>query len=155
MDTTPPPHKPIDPAHDLPRTEAALCAPRISPKRLGALGEEYVTRWLQCMGWRILDRNWSCRFGELDIVALDQEKRLVFVEVKTRRSRTYGRPEEAVAAGKRLRLRRAAILWLKANGEGSTPRHGSVRFDVAALFIGPGPSGGGVQARVRLIRGAF
>ncbi|AKV56047.1 hypothetical protein AB656_01325 [Bifidobacterium actinocoloniiforme DSM 22766] len=151
---TPDRHSP-DPGSNLAQTEAALCAPSISPHRLGALGEDYVAYWLESMGWRVLDRNWSCRFGELDIVALDPERRLAIVEVKTRRSRAYGLPEEAVAASKRSHLRHAAILWLDKHDDDLLCRHRGVRFDVAALSVGPSAAGGSAQARVRLIKGAF
>jgi len=65
-------------------------------KRLkGNLGEDLAVRYLQKHGYKILDRNFHCRFGEIDIIAQDGQT-LVFVEVKTRWSKKFGEPQEAV-----------------------------------------------------------
>ncbi len=79
---------------------------------VGAHGEEIAARYLQQQGCTILARNWrGHRLGEVDIVAQDGDC-LVFVEVKTRRSRNYGLPEEAVTAAKQKRLLTLAQLYL-------------------------------------------
>jgi putative endonuclease len=77
---------------------------------LGRRGEELAADYLEAHGMRILDRNWRCPAGEIDIVALDGET-LVVAEVKTRRSLDYGHPFEAVGAEKLARLRRLAAAW--------------------------------------------
>lgn len=100
---------------------------------LGAHGEAVAARYLESRGLIVLDRNWRCRDGELDIVATDG-KTLVIVEVKTRSGTGYGRPAEAVTRKKLLRMRRLAQLWLAANRVGWV----EVRFDVVAVLVGPG-----------------
>jgi putative endonuclease len=93
----------------------------------------------------ILDRNWRCRDGEIDIVARDVDA-LVFCEVKTRRTTNYGTPAEAVGAGKTRRLRRLAAAWLAAH-DVHAPQ---IRFDVIGVV--PRPSG---PACVEHLRAAF
>ena len=78
---------------------------------VGAYGERLAARYLTESGLQILDRNWRCDQGEIDIVAMD-DTCLVIVEVKTRRSLAYGSPVEAVTAVKAARLRRLAACWI-------------------------------------------
>jgi putative endonuclease len=93
---------------------------------------------------RILERGFRSRLGEIDIVA-QEGATIVFVEVKTRRARAFGLPEESVTALKQRRLIRMAGAWLSARG-----MHGrDCRFDVVA--IEEGPSG----AVIRHLRDAF
>jgi putative endonuclease len=82
---------------------------------LGRQGEQLAMEYLQQAGMRILDRNWRCAEGEIDIVAADRRV-LVACEVKTRSSARYGTPREAVNWKKRRRLRRLAVRWVVANG---------------------------------------
>lgn len=95
---------------------------------LGRLGEQAAARHLTELGWQILDRNWRCPEGELDIVARDGAE-LVVCEVKTRSGVRYGAPVEAVTAAKAARLRRLAHRWLAANGV----RYAGARIDVIGL----------------------
>jgi len=78
---------------------------------VGAYGERLAARYLTEAGMAILDRNWRCDQGEIDIVAMD-DTCLVIVEVKTRRSLMFGSPVEAVTAVKAARLRRLAGCWM-------------------------------------------
>src|SRR5674476_387176 len=78
---------------------------------VGAYGERLAARYLTESGMHILDRNWRCDQGEIDIVAMD-DTALVIVEVKTRRTLAFGPPVEAVTAVKAARLRRLACCWL-------------------------------------------
>ena len=80
-------------------------------------------------GFRILDRNWRCAEGEIDIVAVERQV-LVICEVKTRSGTAYGSPLEAVSRVKRNRLRRLAIRWLVAHGV----LFDEVRVDVLGLL---------------------
>jgi putative endonuclease len=80
---------------------------------------------------RVVERNWRCRAGEIDLVAVDG-RWLVVCEVKTRRSLRAGEPVEAVTPQKVRRLRRLAGEWLSANGS-ATP-HRAVRIDVVAVW---------------------
>lgn len=81
---------------------------------LGAFGEALAARHLVDHGMVLLDHNWRCDAGELDLV-LREGRTLVFCEVKTRRSTSYGSPLEAVTTTKAARLRRLAALWMQAH----------------------------------------
>jgi putative endonuclease len=99
---------------------------------LGRRGEDVAVRYLQERGLVVLDRNWRCRDGELDVVAADADVgRLVVCEVKTRSSTRFGEPAEAVTERKAHRIRRLANLWLAAH----QVRWCEVRFDVCAVLI--------------------
>jgi putative endonuclease len=112
---------------------------------VGGYGERVAARLLIDSGLVILDRNWRCPTGELDIVARDGNT-IVFCEVKTRRSEAFGAPVEAVTAAKVRRLRALAARWL-AEHPGV---RGGVRFDVVSVC--PQRSG---AATVDHLRGAF
>jgi putative endonuclease len=81
-------------------------------------------------GWQVLDRNWRCQDGELDLVALDGTE-LVAIEVKTRRSTRFGQPAEAVTPRKLARVRRLTAQWLTAHDVHPE----SVRIDVMAVLV--------------------
>jgi putative endonuclease len=99
--------------------------------RLGAVGEDLAANWYQAAGYRLLDRNWRTRTGEIDLV-VSRGDVVVFCEVKTRSTNRFGPPVEAVTKTKQVRLRRLAAEWLSA----STLRPSVVRFDVAAVQAG-------------------
>jgi putative endonuclease len=99
---------------------------------LGSHGERIAAAYLTSAGLRLLDRNWRCREGELDIVARDGDA-LVFCEVKTRRGVGYGSPAEAVTAAKQRRLRTLAQRWLAAHEEHAP----ELRFDVVGVLVRP------------------
>ncbi|WP_375405565.1 YraN family protein [uncultured Amnibacterium sp.] len=81
---------------------------------LGRRGEDEAAAYLTALGWQIVDRNWRCASGEIDIVAMDGRE-LVIVEVKTRSSRRYGDPLEGVDAPKLTRLCVLAGAWRRAH----------------------------------------
>lgn len=97
---------------------------------LGKLGEELAAAFLQRKGYRILERNYRCRCGEVDVVAKDG-KSIVFVEVKTRRSQCCGDPQQSVTLFKQSQISRAAQTWLAANNL----QDASARFDVVAISL--------------------
>ena len=100
---------------------------------IGTLGEDLAVEHLTSLGLKVLDRNWRCRYGELDIIAADDATgTAVFVEVKTRTSDLFGGVEQAVTSPKVRRLRRLAGLWL-AGQDGSWAE---VRIDVIGVRIG-------------------
>ncbi|MGV0785525.1 YraN family protein [Mycolicibacterium sp. XJ2] len=100
---------------------------------IGALGEQLAVDHLRSLGLRVLERNWRCRYGELDVIAVDDSARTaVFVEVKTRTSERFGGVEEAVTPQKVRRLRRLAGLWLAAQQTAWS----QVRIDVVGVRIG-------------------
>ncbi len=96
---------------------------------LGKEGEQAAVDYLEGRGFRILDRNWRCAGGEIDIVAAERHT-FVVCEVKTRSGTRYGTPLEAVGRDKRRRLRRLAALWLSAHGV----RFDQIRIDVLGLL---------------------
>jgi putative endonuclease len=100
---------------------------------IGALGEQLAVDHLSSLGLRVLARNWRCRYGELDVIAVDDTSRIVvFVEVKTRTSDRFGGVAQAVTPDKVRRLRRLAGLWLAAQ-DGSWS---AIRIDVVGVRIG-------------------
>jgi len=99
-------------------------------RALGVAGEELVAKYLTNRGYRILDRNWRIREGELDIVAANWDGATIFVEVKTRSSAAFGEPLEAISGEKALRIQRLALAWLATNGRLGQP----FRIDVAGVI---------------------
>lgn len=99
---------------------------------LGRYGEDLAVVHLQAAGLRVLERNWRCRLGEIDIVAEDGDC-LVVCEVKTRRSVTAGGPLEAVTPVKLARLRRLTAAWLA----GQDRHFAQVRIDVVGVLRPP------------------
>lgn len=107
----------------------------VTAPQLGRVGERIAEHHLSARGLRVVDRNWRCRRGELDLIAVDGDQ-LVFVEVKTRRSGRHGSAVEAVTLPKLARLRRLAGEWLQAHpGVGRAAR---IRIDVIALEVRAG-----------------
>ena len=101
--------------------------------QLGAMGEALAVDHLTRMGLRILQRNWRCRYGELDVIASDETTRtVVFVEVKTRTGDGFGGLAHAVTPRKVQRLRRLAGLWLAAQDG----RWAALRIDMIGVQVG-------------------
>ncbi len=98
---------------------------------MGALGEEAAARYLAEKGFRIVCKNSSSRWGEIDIVAEDS-KWIIFAEVKTRTGYGYGNPEESIDANKACRIRKAASIFLMEN---KLCDQRSVRFDIISIII--------------------
>ena len=121
---------------------------RLSGKRahltLGALGEDLAVNALKEKGYRVVERNHKIYGHEIDVIARDGET-LVFVEVKTRSNRDYGRPLEAIGPSRVKRLRKAAEMYLaKEKIKGA-----SVRFDAVSVeMVGKNPV-------VEVVRNAF
>lgn len=97
-------------------------------RALGQWGEERVAEWLCRQGWRVLERNFRCRMGEIDIIA-ENGRYLAFVEVKLRKDGQYGAACEAVTPSKQRRLRTTAQFYLAGHPTGRQPR-----FDVAEVY---------------------
>ena len=112
----------------------------------GQIGEKLAEEFLRTqLGWRILARNWSCRRGEIDIVAEDAGT-IVFVEVKARDQETVFDPESAVDLMKRNRIREAARAYLN-----RWTAHSPYRYDVVAVWL----TGNSDAARIELRQDAF
>ncbi len=114
---------------------------------LGRWGEQLAADHLLATGAAVLARNWRCRAGELDLVALENDGTIVFVEVKTRSGTGYGQPEEAVSRRKAARLRALAREWLSTHRPAGAHE---LRFDVIAIV-----RVAGAPPVVRHLRGAF
>ncbi|GAA0959093.1 YraN family protein [Frigoribacterium faeni] len=97
---------------------------------LGQHGEDVAAEWLEAQGMRVVGRNWRCREGEIDVIALDGDEAVV-IEVKTRSGTGYGHALESVTATKLARLRRLAGAWRHEHpGVGR-----GLRIDVVAITI--------------------
>jgi len=83
----------------------------MSRKGIGKRGEQIARQYLEKKGYQILEQNWYCRYGEIDLV-VEKSGEWVFVEVKTRRSNKYGAPEEALTQAKMRALVRSALQYL-------------------------------------------
>lgn len=104
----------------------------LSRQQLGALGEQVAVDHLRSLGWRMLQRNWRCRYGELDLIAADGPGTVVFVEVKTRTGDGFGGLDYAVTPQKVRRIRRLAGLWLAGQDTGWP----DLRIDVIGVRVG-------------------
>ena len=85
-------------------------------RRIGNLGEAIAADFLKDRGYEWLEANYNTPYGELDLVFLDQDC-IVFVEVKTRTSDSFGAPETSITAAKLERIQNSALLWLQAHPE--------------------------------------
>lgn len=112
---------------------------------LGRRGEEVAARYLRERGITLLDRNWRCREGELDIIGTDGTTLMVY-EVKTRSGLGYGLPAESITRDKIARIRRLTSQWLSVHHVRWCP----IRFDVISVLWRPGE-----PPEVRHISGAF
>jgi putative endonuclease len=97
---------------------------------LGSRGEDLAAAFLEKQGYAILERNYRCKGGEVDIISRDG-KILVFVEVKTRRTASYGVPQLSVTPFKQRQIMKAALTWLASHRKLEAP----ARFDVIAITI--------------------
>lgn len=97
---------------------------------LGRCGEDLACDLYAGLGFEVVDRNWRCRSGEIDVIVRRGDL-VVFCEVKTRRSGRFGGPVAAVGAEKQRRLRRLAAGWLAERRPGRV----RVRFDVVSVIV--------------------
>jgi putative endonuclease len=101
--------------------------------RTGALGEDLAVRYLQRQGMTIVERNYRCRHGEIDVVAQEAGE-LVFVEVRTRRGDSFGSPEESITGTKARRMAACAHAYLAER----RPNSSSWRLDLVAIKLDRG-----------------
>src|SRR5574342_580574 len=112
-------------------------------KDLGKKGEEKALRFLKKKGYRIIEQNYVCKMGEMDIIAKEKDT-LVFIEVKTRTSSLFGPPQLAVNFSKQRQLSKVALNYLKEKRLGDV----KARFDVVAILLDQ-------KEEVELIQNAF
>ena len=115
-------------------------------RSLGRFGERQAAAYLCRKGYRIIEMNFSCRAGEIDVIA-ENEKYLVFVEVKLRKNTNYGEAREFVTAAKQRRIIKTAQLWLYTHETEKQPR-----FDVIEVYAPDGEHG---RVTVNHIENAF
>ncbi|MFO7786052.1 MAG: YraN family protein [Thermodesulfobacteriota bacterium] len=111
---------------------------------LGKNGEDLAVRRLESLGYRLVERNYRCPLGEIDLVAEDAGC-LVFVEIKTRQGVSTGEAKEAVTHRKQRQITRAALYYLKARG----CTDARARFDVVAVSLD------GADKQIEVVRDAF
>lgn len=99
-------------------------------QKIGKFGEDEAVKYLRQNGYKILDRNFSCKRGELDIVALDKDE-LVFIEIKSRVSLKYGLPSEAVTKNKLKHIYKTAENYLYSRNLEKE----KCRIDVIEIYI--------------------
>ncbi len=104
-----------------------------SDHTLGKIGEQLAAEHLAAGGYHILHRNWKAGRKEVDIIARKDDT-IIFTEVKTRSSKYFGMPEEAVGWKKEEHMRRVAERWLEKYGKGVR----QIRFDILSVFLIPG-----------------
>jgi len=100
-------------------------------QNIGKLGEDIAVKYLEKHGYKILDRNYRKPWGEIDIIAKDNQE-LVFVEVKTQNQKLEWRPEENITRHKKHQLSRIVTTYLKAN---KIPEDQNWRIDVLAITL--------------------
>ena len=105
----------------------------LDSRELGIKGEKRAGRFLKRKGYKIIQRNYSCKLGEIDIIAR-QKDTIVFVEVKTRQTEEFGAPQYAITAAKRNHISKVALCYIR---EKELMRQ-SCRFDVVAVTFSPG-----------------
>lgn len=108
---------------------------------VGRAGEARAAAYLRECGYTILDQNWRCRDGEIDIVA-ERDDQIAIVEVKTRRGVGFGHPFDAITAQKLTRLHRLAVAWAVAHPDDARARE--LRVDAIAV-LGPDPATAAIE----------
>ena len=117
---------------------------RMQKKELGKKGEGLALRYLKKQGYRIIETNYVCKMGEMDIIAKEKDT-LAFIEVKTRTSTAFGLPQSAVNPTKQRQLSKVALHFLKEK----QLEDAKARFDVVAILLGP------TKEDIDLIKDAF
>lgn len=113
-------------------------------QEIGKKGESIAVRYLKKQGYKIVEQNYRSKAGEIDIIARER-KTLVFVEVKTRRSKAYGNPKWAVTPKKQRAISMAALYYLKMTSQPGA----NARFDVVSILVQ------GEDTQIELVRNAF
>jgi len=113
-------------------------------QKIGKTGESIAVRYLRKQGYRIVEQNFRSKAGEIDIIAREKQS-LVFVEVKTRSSRSFGSPKWAITPKKQKAISMAALYYLKMTNQNDV----DARFDVVSILLQ------GEDTHIELVRNAF
>ena len=122
----------------------------LQKKELGAKGEEIAVRYLKSRGYRILERNYRIRLGEIDIIA-EQGADLVFIEVKTRSDTLFGSPFDSVTVPKQRQLSKVALEYISKHGCHNRP----ARFDVVGVQLKEVHAPQLQDVKIELVQNAF
>lgn len=122
----------------------------INKKELGASGEDIAVRYLQSIGYRIIERNYRVRLGEIDIIA-EHGQDLVFIEVKTRSDYFFGSPLESVTRPKQKQLAKVALDYISKHHFHNRP----ARFDVVGVLVQHGKMPQVQDTQIELVQNAF
>ena len=101
-------------------------------KELGAKGEKLAAKFLKRKGYKIVQRNYRCRLGEIDIIA-EQDRSIIFVEVRSKQSERFGPPQYSITRAKRGQISKTALCYIKEKRLVER----SCRFDVIAITFSP------------------
>ena len=115
-------------------------------KEVGAKGEKLAAKFLKRKGYTIIQRNYRCKLGEIDIIA-EQDRTIVFVEVRTKQTERFGPPQYSITSGKRWQISKAALYYIKEKRLVER----SCRFDVIAVTF----SSGSRRPEIEHIENAF
>ena len=113
-------------------------------QEIGKKGETVAVHYLKKQGYRIIEQNYRSKAGEIDIIAREKQS-LVFVEVKTRSSRSFGSPKWAITPKKQKAISMAALYYLKMTHQNDV----DARFDVVSILLQ------GEDTQIELVRNAF
>ena len=113
-------------------------------QKIGKMGESIAVRYLKKQGYRIVEQNYRSKVGEIDIIAREKQS-LVFVEVKTRSSGSFGSPKWAITPKKQKAISMAALYYLKMTNQNDV----DARFDVVSILLQ------GEDTQIELVRNAF
>jgi len=112
----------------------------VNKRQIGSIGEDMAVEFLKSCGVKILERNYQNRFGEIDIIGME-DNTLLFIEVKYRKNKSFGYPLEAVGFAKREKIRKMARFFLNENHYYSY----NIRFDCIGI----------IGSQIEWIKGAF
>ncbi|MBN2591127.1 MAG: YraN family protein [Sedimentisphaerales bacterium] len=99
---------------------------------LGSWGEKYSEKFLKKKGLKTLTRNFTCKTGEIDLVMVDSEGSIIFVEVRTKTDEDFSSVESSITSAKKKRLKRAVRYFISTNNL----ENRSFRFDIIAIVLG-------------------
>lgn len=119
----------------------------MTTKDIGARGEGFAITFLKKNGYQILEKNYTNRLGEIDIIAKDPSGVVTFIEVKTRQTLDFGHPQYSVTGFKRRQISKVALSYLKR----LSLLDSEARFDVVAIVLGDNKK----PIKIELIKNAF
>ena len=115
-------------------------------KHLGQWGEERCEKFLKRKGFKTLTRNFSCKAGEIDLIMVDTDGTIVFVEVKTRKDESFDSVESVITSAKKHKLKKTVNFFLASNDIHDRP----LRFDVVTIVLDKTP-----RRQIRHYKNAF